>query len=60
MVREEEGKIILDNEVFVKLIDEHSCPKCKQVSENNKLCYYCQNKNYSFNSVLTIGYYLRE
>ncbi len=46
MVREEEGKIILDNGVYVKLIDEHSCPKCKQVSENNELCYNCQNKNY--------------
>lgn len=46
MVREEEGKIILDNGVSVKLINEHSCPKCKQVSENNELCYDCQNKNY--------------
>jgi len=58
MVREEEGKIILDNGVSVKLIDEHSCPKCKQVSENNELCYECKNKGYSFNSVLTIGYYI--
>lgn len=58
MVREEERKIILDNGVSVKLIDEHFCPKCKQVSENNELCYDCKNKDYSFNSVLTIGYYI--
>lgn len=29
MVRDEEEKIILDNGVSVKLIDERFCPKCK-------------------------------
>lgn len=58
IVRYENGKIYLDNSVFVNLINKDYCPKCKQVSKWNQLCSDCKNKKYSFNSVLTLGYYI--
>lgn len=59
IVREVNGRIYLDNGVFVDLITQNYCPICKQVSEEGKLCYDCNYKFYSFNSVLTLGYYIR-
>ncbi len=58
IVRYENGRIYLDNSVFVNLISKDYCPKCKQVSKWNQLCSDCKNKKYSFNSVLTLGYYI--
>ncbi len=58
IVKEVNGRVYLDNGVFVDLIDKDYCPRCKQVSEENQLCYDCKYKDYSFNSVLTFGYYI--
>jgi len=58
IVKEVNGRVYLDNCVFVDLIDKDYCPRCKQVSEENQLCYDCKYKDYSFNSVLTFGYYI--
>lgn len=58
IVRYENGRIYLDNNVFVDLISRDYCPKCKQMSERNQLCYDCKNNYYSFDSVLAFGYYI--
>lgn len=58
IVRYENGRIYLDNDVFVDLINRDYCPKCKQIDENSQLCYDCIINTYSFDSVLALGYYI--
>jgi len=50
-------KEILKNGIFIDLISEKCCPKCKCIQNDNTLCDKCKKNNYPFKTLFALGYY---
>lgn len=60
MVTKRDNKLILDNKVIVDLITPPVCIKCKKKLPIIEVCNDCRAANYSFETLIALGYYIPE